>query len=111
MGIDWAQYFTHDNLEWDVKDLWKYSEDIEPEEICINDIHLSTMDDDFDYNIIRVKTADMKFPILLTPEGYVADGMHRVLNVILSGGEKILAKKFTKMPEPVHIIVERTKVY
>lgn len=38
----------------------------------------------------RVETADLTFPILLTPGGGIADGMHRLTKAFLRGEETIL---------------------
>lgn len=59
-------------------------------------------------HIKLVQEADLKFPIILSAEGAVMDGMHRVVKAFISGFKTIQAVKFQKTPEPdfVDIIPE-----
>ena len=47
-----------------------------------------------------VDEADLSFPIILSSEGRVMDGMHRVAKALLEGQKTIEAVKFNKDPEP-----------
>lgn len=47
-----------------------------------------------------VNDADLSYPIILTPSGYIADGRHRLGKAIINGHTTIKAKRLTKMPEP-----------
>jgi hypothetical protein len=44
--------------------------------------------------------ADLSFPIILSSEGRVMDGMHRVAKAMLEGQETIEAVQFSEDPEP-----------
>jgi disulfide oxidoreductase YuzD len=46
----------------------------------------------------RVENCDLKYPIILTDMGYIADGWHRVAKAILSGKTSIKAIRMTEMP-------------
>ena len=47
-----------------------------------------------------IEEADLSYPIILSSDGRVMDGMHRVAKVLLEGKEKIEAVQFSKDPEP-----------
>lgn len=44
--------------------------------------------------------ADLEFPIILSADGRVMDGMHRVLKALLNGLQSIEAVQFERDPEP-----------
>jgi hypothetical protein len=44
--------------------------------------------------------ADLEFPIILSADGRVMDGMHRVLKALLNGLHSIEAVRFERDPEP-----------
>jgi hypothetical protein len=52
----------------------------------------------------RIYEANLEYPVLLSPEGEVMDGMHRVAKAWLSGMSEILAIQFTEMPPPDEVI-------
>ena len=47
-----------------------------------------------------IQEADLAFPIILSSDGRVMDGMHRVAKALLEGCETIEAVKFSQDPEP-----------
>jgi hypothetical protein len=47
-----------------------------------------------------VEEADSTFPIILSPDGLVMDGMHRVAKALLEGRTTILSVRFEVQPEP-----------
>lgn len=47
-----------------------------------------------------INAADLRFPIILSSDGRVMDGMHRVLKAMLDGLQTIDAVQFEKDPEP-----------
>jgi hypothetical protein len=57
-------------------------------------------------HIRLVETADLRFPIILSSEGRVMDGMHRVVKALLAGRATIDAVRFTADPEPDYIDVD-----
>ena len=52
-----------------------------------------------------IAEADLGFPIILSSDGRVMDGMHRVAKAVLAGLETILAVRFEQDPEPDFIDV------
>ncbi len=47
--------------------------------------------------------ADCDYPIILSAEGHVMDGMHRVAKACLLGLEEVPAVQFATDPEPDYI--------
>ena len=47
-----------------------------------------------------IEEMDLSYPIILSSDGRVMDGMHRVAKALLEGKEKIEAVQFSKDPEP-----------
>lgn len=53
----------------------------------------------FLYQVQRVNNTDLKYPIIITDEGYIADGWHRVCKAILQGKSTIKAVRLKEMPK------------
>lgn len=53
-----------------------------------------------------IQEADLSYPIILSADGRVMDGMHRVAKAYLSGHERIGAVRFEVDPEPDYVGVE-----
>lgn len=47
-----------------------------------------------------INESDLQFPIILSSDGRVMDGMHRVLKALLNGSKSIEAVRFEQDPEP-----------
>ena len=52
----------------------------------------------------RIIDANLEYPVILSPEGEIMDGMHRVAKAWLAGMTEILAVQFTETPPPDEII-------
>lgn len=50
-----------------------------------------------------IAEADLAFPILLSSDGRVMDGMHRVAKALIERRDGVLAKRFVDDPEPDHV--------
>jgi hypothetical protein len=61
-------------------------------------------------HIRLIDAADSRFPIILSAEGRVMDGMHRVIKALLAERASIDAVQFTTDPEPDHIGVDPTQL-
>ena len=44
----------------------------------------------------RIENANMSYPILIGPEGWIIDGIHRFCKAVVKGDTTIKAYKFTK---------------
>jgi hypothetical protein len=54
--------------------------------------------------------ADLSFPIILSSDGGVMDGMHRVAKAAMEGRSSISARQFTLDPEPDYVGVDPGKL-
>lgn len=50
-----------------------------------------------------IEAADLSFPIILSADGRVMDGMHRVGKAVLTGKRTIEGVQFTHDPEPDYV--------
>jgi hypothetical protein len=57
-------------------------------------------------HIQLIEQADLTYPIILSADGRIMDGMHRVAKAKLQGDLKILAVQFEKTPVPDFINVD-----
>jgi len=57
-------------------------------------------------HIQLIEASDLKFPVILSSDGGIMDGMHRVAKALLRGDKTIDAKKFLKTPEPDFVGVD-----
>jgi hypothetical protein len=47
-----------------------------------------------------INTVDLSYPVILSPEGSVMDGMHRVARALLEDRKTIAGRRFAEMPDP-----------
>lgn len=57
-----------------------------------------------------VREADLSYPVILSADGRVMDGMHRVARALLEGHEEIEAVRFESDPEPDYVNVELSEL-
>lgn len=53
-----------------------------------------------------INDADLSFPIVLSSDGRVMDGMHRAAKAAMEGRPSISAKQFAEDPEPDYVGVD-----
>lgn len=99
---------------WDVARLIRLSRDLVPFEIPLADIAeldelwwYQTADDkttprSIAEHLLIVQETDLSFPIILSQNGRVMDGMHRILKALTLGHRNILARQFSVDPAPDH---------
>jgi hypothetical protein len=61
------------------------------------------------FEIARVKDADLSFPVILHPDGYLMDGYHRVCKALMAGMTTIEAVKFTPASLPLPDFIWNTQ--
>lgn len=96
---------------WDVDRLVELTSDLPVEEVDLND--LFEIDsvywfDDWQRPTVRkvvehfrlVQEVDPSHPIILSPDGRVMDGMHRVARAILEGRASIPGRRLPVLPDP-----------
>jgi len=57
-----------------------------------------------------IQEADLSFPIILSSDGRVMDGMHRVGKALLNGQVDIEAVRFVRDPEPDYVGVDPNRL-
>ena len=57
-----------------------------------------------------MQKADLDYPIILSSEGRIMDGMHRVLRAALDNRGEIEAVQFDHDPEPDHVNVDPSEL-
>ena len=50
-----------------------------------------------------INEADLRFPIILSADGRVMDGMHRVAKALIQKVDALPAKRFAEDPAPDHV--------
>ena len=103
---------------WDVHHLIELSKDIEPKYILLDSIaelkqnywfggegDIPTCMAVADHAKLIAQT-DLKYPIILSSDGRVMDGMHRVCKAYIEGKETIRAVQFTVDPKPDFVDVQ-----
>jgi hypothetical protein len=53
-----------------------------------------------------INEADLSFPVILSSDGRIMDGMHRVAKAVMEGLSSVPAKRFAKDPEPDYVGVD-----
>ena len=104
-------------LIWDVDRLVEASKDLPVTEVPLTQIreldeqywfdgdHMPTCRAILEHMIL-VRDTDLKYPIILSSDGRVMDGMHRVLKAALEERETIPARRFEITPEPDFVDVD-----
>lgn len=95
---------------WYTERLWSLARDLPAKLVRIDQIREFDMDCWFGGDVPtcravarhakRITDADLSFPIILSSDGRLMDGGHRIAKVWMSGGEDISAVQFIEDPEP-----------
>lgn len=107
---------------WDVHRLVKLSKGLPVIQVELNKI--KEIDENFWYqengskptckSIVEhmrlVNDTDLKYPIILSKEGKVMDGMHRVLKALLLNQERIKAVQFKEDIQPDYVDVQENEL-
>ncbi|MCK5133704.1 MAG: hypothetical protein KAR40_16315 [Candidatus Sabulitectum sp.] len=105
-------------LAWDVDKLVDLTSDLTPEEVPLSTIR--ELDEPFWYGCagdvptcrsvaLRARLmseTDLKYPIILSQDGGVMDGMHRVCKALTQGKKSILVVQLQQDPEPDYVGVD-----
>jgi hypothetical protein len=100
--------FSSKGKTWRVDRLHRLSADLTPYEIPLEQFDQTLASSpwgnvslrNFVEHMNRVSDADLNYPIILSDEGRVMDGMHRLARALQLGRKQILAVKFPDTPEP-----------
>lgn len=114
--INIEQFSVQDNTcvyghkEWFVTTLFRAAEGIEPYDLQLSalnlDVSFPTSDTiaNFCYQMKRVQDADLSYPIIQAPDGWIMDGFHRIVKAIIEGRITIKAVRLKVLPNPDRII-------
>ena len=104
-------------LAWDVHRLVELSRDLDRETVLLSSIR--ELDEAYWSNegprmtcrqavdhARLMRDADLGFPVILSSDGRVMDGMHRICKALLLGQDRIEAVRFRRDPEPDHVGVD-----
>lgn len=106
-----------DNLYcWKASTLWKLSETMPIEQVALDSFDWTN--DNFQCNSLsepplwrdigdhtkRILQADLQYPIVISAEGNIMDGMHRILKCYVFGLPTVKAVRFTENPPPDMVI-------
>lgn len=99
---------------WEVSVLWEAAKGLTPETV-----DLTTLDETTELNLwichwrdtthpkmvpelARIEAADLSYPVILHPAGWLMDGCHRVARALMTGRTTVQAVRFTPetLPPP-----------
>jgi len=99
---------------WKVADLWEAAKNIEPVMTHLTEIaDIEALLDSHCWSAgpmsvreilehaDRIANADLSCPIILTPDGAIADGCHRLIKALKEGRKFLPIIKLPSMPEPI----------
>jgi len=99
---------------WEVRRLWKYAESIPAKRVSVKALRANLDGScwfttnpvlhDIVEHMRRVMRADLRYPIILSPDNLVMDGLHRLTKAILRKNKYIWAVKLPRLPVPDEIL-------
>ena len=107
-------------LAWEVEQLWEITKSFPIKSVPlgeIGDFDLVTWFDSGQHlptcravteHARKIMAAEFEHPVILSADGHVMDGMHRIAKAWLLGHETIEAVQFDEDPEPDERITPRT---
>lgn len=104
------EHFVDDKKEWNTSTLIRAAKDMEPYDLQISAIDLAVRPFKVDsfyqflYQVSRMNDADLSYPVIQTPTGYICNGWHRLARAILRGDETIKAVRLKQMPDADEIL-------
>jgi len=101
------QCYVDGDEAWLVETLWEEAKGLPTYEIPIIGMFtdIATWDEaggflEFLSHVKLINDADLSYPIILTPDGSIADGRHRLGKAIVEGQSTIIVQRLVSMPEP-----------
>ena len=103
-----TQAYELDGKEWSIARLVELSKKLE-----VFEAPLRAMDIRYNFNwsmldavmhVQAVLDADLSYPIILSAEGVIFDGRHRVMKALLEGRDTVKAVRFDENPIPCRYV-------
>lgn len=91
---------------WDSGTLFAAAKDLEPYDLQLSALDLSAPFASantislFCYQMKRVIDADLDYPIIQAPDGWIMDGLHRIVKAIIEGKTTVKAVRLPVLPQP-----------
>jgi hypothetical protein len=91
---------------WLTKNLIEASKNLEVFDLDLMSIDLGVMPWEcgsilhFTGHVLDMKKCDLKYPVILSPSGWIMNGWHRIVKAIIQGKDTIPAVRFIDMPDP-----------
>lgn len=97
--------YSHNGKVWTVTNLIARSKDLEQFDLPLAAIYLGTevwtpegSPFGLAHHMRRALDVDTRYPVILSEEGFIMDGWHRVLRALIDGKTTIKAVRFNKTP-------------
>ncbi|MRW88863.1 hypothetical protein GJ699_02575 [Duganella sp. FT80W] len=97
--------FSQDGKVWNVTNLIARAKDLEPFDLPLAAIYLGTevwgatgTPYGMAFHMRRALDVDTSYPVIMSEEGFIMDGWHRVLRALIDGNATIKAVRFAKTP-------------
>lgn len=104
-GLADGRYTDEDGYYYSVTRLIEYSKNLPIFEMPLAGIHIgekvfaeSRTARSIAEHVKRVNETCLDYPILLSPDGFIMDGWHRVIRALVEGKETINAIRFKELP-------------
>lgn len=109
-----GQCFCNGENAYAVEDLWEAVADLPIYEVPIIGMNTNlqpwdNIGEDFHLflkHVRLVNNADLSYPIILDPDGNIADGRHRLAKAIIEGHTTIKVQRLVTMPESSYVFDE-----
>jgi hypothetical protein len=104
-----SSFWDRDGNRWSARYLYEKAAGLKPERVHLRHIDISGMPwsngginsiDNFIAHMYRVTQADTSIPVIMSHDGFIMDGWHRVARAILDGKKSIMAYRFEVYIEP-----------
>ena len=105
MHLDGDGHFEYQGKEWNNSTLYTASSGLEQFDYPLCALDMSNKPWGMTnfmwilYHIERINNANLDYPIILTPEGIICDGWHRIAKAVLNKDTTIKAVRLLSMPE------------
>jgi hypothetical protein len=112
MRHSYSTSINGEQCTWDIERLWRLAKDLPVEAIPVEDLlpQLETVTcfpsderlsmKDLARHAVRSYQSDLDYPVILSAEGWLMDGSHRLIKAWMLGLETIKAARFTENPPP-----------
>lgn len=105
--------YSNGKAEWNVHRLWELAKDLPVREMCPKEFRDAgfAWGEDLTLGVIvehvqRALAVDCSYPIILSAEGWVMDGNHRIVAAWLAGGP-VKVVQFEVTPQPDRVLPGR----